>query len=100
LIRVLSYVHALQLFVSTFVFSFRHERIYTVRKIYTRCKCKIYSKIFNLINYNQQMTIVGCMVDHIHLDKKYIQHTLPKTNNKQFFIIYPFDSDCVYIYIW
>jgi hypothetical protein len=21
---------------------------------------------------------MGCMVDHIHLDKKYIQHTLPK----------------------
>jgi hypothetical protein len=28
--------------------------------------------IFNLINYNQQMTTMGCMVDHIHLDKKYI----------------------------
>jgi hypothetical protein len=24
------------------------------------------------------MTTTGCMVDHIHLDKKYIQHTLPK----------------------
>jgi hypothetical protein len=98
LIQVLSYVHALQLFVSTFVSSFRHERISTVRKIYTRCKCKIYSTIFNLINYNQQMTTMGCMVDHIHLDKKYIQHTLPKRKNKQFFIIYPFDSDCVHIY--
>jgi hypothetical protein len=33
---------------------------------------------FNLINYKQQTTTMGCMVDHIHLDKKYIQHTLPK----------------------
>jgi hypothetical protein len=31
-----SYVHVLQLFVSTFVSSFWHERISTVRKIYTR----------------------------------------------------------------
>jgi hypothetical protein len=30
------------------------------------------------------------MVDHINLDKKYIQHTLPKRNNMQFFIIYSF----------
>jgi hypothetical protein len=34
------------------------------------------------------MTTMGCMVDHIHLDKKYIQHTLPKRNNVQLFIIY------------
>jgi hypothetical protein len=33
------------------------------------------------------MTTMGCMVDHIHLDKKYIQHTLPKRNNMQLFII-------------
>jgi hypothetical protein len=31
LIQVLSYIHALRLFVSTFVSSFRHERISTVR---------------------------------------------------------------------
>jgi hypothetical protein len=24
---------------------------------------------FDLINYKQHMTIMGCMVDHIHLDK-------------------------------
>jgi hypothetical protein len=36
LIQVLSYEHVLQLFVSIFVFSFRHERISTVGKIYTR----------------------------------------------------------------
>jgi hypothetical protein len=36
LIQVLNYVHALQLFVSTFVSSFRHERISTIRKIYMK----------------------------------------------------------------
>jgi hypothetical protein len=36
LAQVLSYVHILQLFVSTFVSSFRYKRISTVRKIYTR----------------------------------------------------------------
>jgi hypothetical protein len=34
--------------------------------------------IFNLINCNQQMTTMGCMVNHIHLDEKYIQHSLRK----------------------
>jgi hypothetical protein len=36
LVQVFSYEHVLQLFVSTFVSSFRHERISTVRKIYAR----------------------------------------------------------------
>jgi hypothetical protein len=36
LIEALSYEHVLQLFVSTFVSTFRHERISTVGKIYTR----------------------------------------------------------------
>jgi hypothetical protein len=36
LFQVWSYVHVLQLFVSTFVSSFRHERISTVGKIYTK----------------------------------------------------------------
>jgi hypothetical protein len=44
------------------------------------------------------MTTMGCMVDHIHLDKKYIQHTLPKRNNVQLFINYSFDSDCLHVY--
>jgi hypothetical protein len=44
------------------------------------------------------MTTTGCMVDHIHLVQKYIQHTLPKRNNMWFFIIYFFDSDYVHIY--
>jgi predicted membrane channel-forming protein YqfA (hemolysin III family) len=53
LVQVLSYVHVLQLFVSTFVSSFWHERISTVEKIYTKMQCKIYLMIFILINYNQ-----------------------------------------------
>jgi hypothetical protein len=35
-VHVLSYVHVLQLFVSTFVSSFRHERTSTVGKIYMK----------------------------------------------------------------
>jgi hypothetical protein len=38
LVQVLSYFHVLQLTISTFVSSFRHERITTVGKIYTRMK--------------------------------------------------------------
>jgi hypothetical protein len=36
LVQVLSYVHVLQLFISTSVPSFRHEHISTLRKIYTK----------------------------------------------------------------
>jgi hypothetical protein len=35
-VQVLSYVHALQLVVSTFVSSFRHKRTSTVRTIYMK----------------------------------------------------------------
>jgi hypothetical protein len=35
-VQVLGYVHVLQLFVSTFVSSFRHERTSTVGKIYMK----------------------------------------------------------------
>jgi hypothetical protein len=45
------------------------------------------------------MTIMRCMVDRLHLDKKYIHHTLPKSNNMRLFIKYSFDSDCVHIYL-
>jgi hypothetical protein len=38
LFQVLSYVHVRQLFASTFVSSFRHERISTVGKIYMKMK--------------------------------------------------------------
>jgi hypothetical protein len=42
----------------------------------------------DLINYRQQMTTMGRLVEPIQLDKKYIQHTLPKRNNMRFIIIY------------
>jgi hypothetical protein len=35
-VQALSYVHVVQLFVSTFVSSFRHERTSTLGKIYTK----------------------------------------------------------------
>jgi hypothetical protein len=35
-VQVLSYVHVLQLFISTFVSSFRHERTSTGGKFYTK----------------------------------------------------------------
>jgi hypothetical protein len=46
LVQVLSYVHVLQLFVSTFVSSCRHERISTVGKIYTRMQMQYLIKDF------------------------------------------------------
>jgi hypothetical protein len=49
-VQALSYVHARQPFVGTFV-SFRHERTSTDGKIYTKMQCKIYLTIFNLINH-------------------------------------------------
>jgi hypothetical protein len=45
------------------------------------------------------MITIGCMIDHIHLDRKYIQHTLPKRNNMRFFIILFFLIVTVYIYM-
>jgi hypothetical protein len=50
-VQVLSYVYARQLFVGTFVPSFRHERPSTVGGIYTKMQCRIYVMIFNLINH-------------------------------------------------
>jgi hypothetical protein len=39
------------------------------------------------------------MVDHIHQDNKYIQHTLPKGTICGSLLINLFDSDCVHIYV-
>jgi hypothetical protein len=50
-VQVLSYEHMLQLFVGTFVSSFRHERISTVGKIYTRMQMKDLFDDFNLIDH-------------------------------------------------
>jgi hypothetical protein len=51
LVQVLSYVHILQFTVSTFVSSFRHERIATIGKIYTRMHMQDLIDGFDLINY-------------------------------------------------
>jgi hypothetical protein len=51
LVQVLSYVHVLQLTVSSLVSSFRHEHIATVRKIYTRMHMQDLIGGFDLINY-------------------------------------------------
>jgi hypothetical protein len=69
LVQVLSYVYVLQLTVSSSVSSFRHECIATVGKIYTRMQMQDLIDSFDLINYKKHMTTMGCMVDHIHLDK-------------------------------
>jgi hypothetical protein len=45
LVQVVSYVHVLQLFVSTFV-SFWHERIFPVEKIYTKMQMQDLFEIF------------------------------------------------------
>jgi hypothetical protein len=52
-VQVLSYEHVLQLFVGTFVSSFRHERISTVGKIYTRMQMQDLFDDFNLIDHKQ-----------------------------------------------
>jgi hypothetical protein len=90
LAQVLSYVHVLQLFVSTFVSSFRHERISTVGTIYTRMQMQDLIDDFLFNSLQQQVTTMGCMAGHIHLDNKYIQHALPKRNNMRFIINYSF----------
>jgi hypothetical protein len=53
LVQVLSYEHVLQLFAGTFVSSFRHERISTVGKIYTKMQMQDLFDDFNLIKHKQ-----------------------------------------------
>jgi hypothetical protein len=53
LVQVLSYVHVMQLFVSSFVSSFRRERISTVVKIYTKMQMQDLFDNFNLINHKK-----------------------------------------------
>jgi hypothetical protein len=42
---------------------------------------------------------MGCMVEHIHLHKKYIQHALPKRNNMRFLYYLIFLMVTVYTFI-
>jgi hypothetical protein len=53
-VQTLSYVHALQLFVGTFVSSFRHERTSTGGKIYTKMQMH---DLLDDFYFNQLQTI-------------------------------------------
>jgi hypothetical protein len=64
-----------------------------------RCKCKIYMKIFNLINCSQQTTTMGCMDDQIHLDKNTFSILFQKGTICSSLLIILFDSDCVHKYV-
>jgi hypothetical protein len=50
-----------------------------------------------LINYKQQMTTMGCMVDHIHLHKNTLSILFQKGTICGSLLIILFDSDCVHI---
>jgi hypothetical protein len=54
---------------------------------------------FNLINYNQQMTTMGCKVDHIHLAKNTFSILFQKGTICGSLLIILFDSDYVHIYV-
>jgi hypothetical protein len=53
---------------------------------------------FYLINYNQQMTTMGCMVDHIHLDKNTFSILFQKGTICSSLLFIPFYNDYVHIY--
>jgi hypothetical protein len=55
--------------------------------------------IFNLINYKQQMTTMGCMVDHFHPDKDTFSILFQKGTICGSLLFIPFDSDCVHTYV-
>jgi hypothetical protein len=54
-VQVLSYVHARQLFVGTFVSSFRRERTSTGGKIYTEMQMQ---DLFDGFHFNQLQTVL------------------------------------------
>jgi hypothetical protein len=98
-VQVLSYVHARQLLVGTFVSSFRHERTSTGGKIYTKMQMQdlfdgLYFHYLRII-----LTIKGVLVGHIHLDKNIFSILFYKGTicNSLLFIL--FDGDCVHIYV-
>jgi hypothetical protein len=57
----LSYVHAWQLFVDTFVSSFRHERTSTGGKIYTKVQMQDLFDGFYFNHLRTILTIKGCI---------------------------------------
>jgi hypothetical protein len=64
-----------------------------------RCKCKIYSMIFNLINFNNKGQSCGTLVGHIHLDKNTFSILFQKGTICSSLVNILFDSDCVHIYV-
>jgi hypothetical protein len=45
------------------------------------------------------VTTMGCMFEHIHLDNKYIQHTLPIKGQNAMLSYLDFSRVTMYIYI-
>jgi hypothetical protein len=60
-VQVLSYVHALQLFVGTFAPSFQHERMSTSGKIYTKMQMQDLFDGFYFNHLQTILTIKGCI---------------------------------------
>jgi hypothetical protein len=60
-VQVLSYVPARQLFVGTFVSSFRHERTSTGGKIYTKMQMQDLFDDFYFNHLQTILTIKGCI---------------------------------------
>jgi hypothetical protein len=67
-VQVLLYNDIVHVPVNSLVSSFRHERIATVRKIYTMMHMQDLINGFDLIKYKATHENHGCMVDHIYLD--------------------------------
>jgi hypothetical protein len=98
-VQVLSYVHARQLFVGTFVSSFRYERTSTGGKIYTKMQMQ---DLFDGLYFNQLRTILtikGVLVGHIHLYKNIFSILFHKGTICNPLLIILFDGDCVHIYV-
>jgi hypothetical protein len=64
-----------------------------------RCKCKIYSTVFTLINYEPYWQSRGVFVGHIHLDKNTFSILFHKWTICNSLLIILFDGDCVHIYV-
>jgi hypothetical protein len=94
----LSYVHARQLLVDTFVSSFRHERTSTGGKIYSKMQMQ---DLFDCFHFNQLQPYWqprGVFVGHIHLDKDTFSILFHKGTICNSLLIILFDGDCAHIY--
>ena len=69
LVRGLIYGHVVHFSSCSLVLVSRYERVATVGNFYTEDAMQDLIYGFDLIYYKQHMTTMGCMVDHIHLDK-------------------------------